>query len=109
MHEGGWLILIYPSTATTAVDDEGCIAVWHLERTGVDAVTFCQGDGVAVEGCCRCLTLCRCHADGDLGTLCDFSSAADGITSYGDTGASTTRAADGQGRNGWGLATAVSA
>ena len=91
------LILIYPSTtATTAVDDEGCIAVRHLEGTGIGALTFRQGDAATVEHCGRGLTLGWSDADGYLGTLYDFCTAADGITSYGDTGGSTTRAADGQ-------------
>lgn len=40
------LVLIYSSTTSgaAAVDDEGCIAVGHLEGTGVGAVAFSQGD-----------------------------------------------------------------
>ena len=40
------LVLIHSSTTSgaTAVDDEGCIAVGHLEGTGVGAVAFSQGD-----------------------------------------------------------------
>ena len=91
VHGRGPLILIYPSTtATTAVDDEGSIAVRHLEGTGIGALTFSQGDAATVEHCSRGLAFGWSDADGYLGTLCDFSSAVDGITSYGDTGGSAT-------------------
>ena len=41
----GPLILIHPSSSgATAVDDEGCVAIRHLEGTGVGAVAFSQGD-----------------------------------------------------------------
>ena len=41
-----FLVLIYASTTSgaAAVDDEGCVAVGHLEGTGVGAVAFSQGD-----------------------------------------------------------------
>ena len=39
------LVLIHSTTSgAAAVDDEGCIAVGHLEGAGVGAVAFSQGD-----------------------------------------------------------------
>ena len=42
----GLLLVLVNSTSScaTTVDDERCIAVGHLEGTGVGAVAFSQGD-----------------------------------------------------------------
>jgi len=46
--EGVWAVSLVLVSSTTsgaaAVDDEGCIAVGHLEGTSVGAVAFSQGD-----------------------------------------------------------------
>ena len=79
------LILIYSSTtATTAVDDEGSIAVRHLEGTGIGALTFSQGDAATVEHCSRGLAFGWSDADGYLGAGCDLAAAVHCVAAYGD-------------------------